>query len=383
MIITSVILLISLLTVSIYTALATALQHYNMVKIEVDKKQEFKYAEVVDKLSQDKGEVISAMNIGKFIFLLIFGITFYALTYLPVSEWFPGLTIVAIVVEIFLSVFVVLLVAELLPQLVASVNPDRVLRQFYGFAAISYKIFSPFVMEEEIKKEEPKNQEIVIIQNALNFSDVILRECMIPRTEVCAVEENTSYEELLAVFTKTNYSRVVVYKDNIDIITGYVHSKDLFKGERPVNELIRRIDYFPETTRAQELLETLIKSHGTIAVVLDEFGGTAGIVTLEDLIEEIFGEISDELDSDEFIEKILDNGDYIFSGRIEVKYLNREYGFEIPESDEYETLSGFITFQHENIPAEREVVRYENLLFTILKTSSNRIDTVSLRIVEE
>ncbi len=383
MIVAIIILLISLLTVSIYTALATALQHYNIVRIEVDKRQEYKYAEVVARLAGDRGRSISAMNTGKRIFLLIFGISFYSLTFDTLFALLGDFILFSVILQIILSVAVVLLVAEIVPKVVASANPDKVLRIFYGLAAVSYRIFYRLVRKEEIKEDEPVGQDVMMIQNALDFSDVVLRECMIPRTEVCAVEEGSSYEELLDLFAKTNYSRIIVYKESIDSITGYIHSKDLFKGKRPVSELIRKIDFFEETTKAQKLLETLIKSRSAIAVVLDKFGGTAGIVTLEDLIEEIFGEISDELDSDELIEKKLENGDYIFSGRLEVKYLNREYELNIPESEEYETLAGFITFFNENIPAERDVLKYENLVFKILKKASNRVEVVSLRIVEE
>ncbi len=383
MIVTISILMVSLLTVSIFTALANALQHYNIVRIEVDKRQEYRYAEVVARLSSDRGRAISAMNMGKQIFLLIFGISFYALTFDSITALLADLVIVAVILQIVISVAAVLLVAEIVPKVVGSVNPDKVLRLFYGFASVSYKIFFRAVRSGEIKEEEPVGQDVMMIQNALDFSDVVLRECMIPRTEVCAVEEGASYEDLLALFARTNYSRIIVYKENIDSITGYIHSKDLFKGKRPVCELIRKIDFFGEETKAQDLLETLIKNRSAIAVVLDKFGGTSGIVTLEDLIEEIFGEISDELDSDELIEKKLENGDYILSGRLEVKYLNREYDLNIPESEDYETLAGFITFFNENIPAERDILKYENMVFKILKKASNRVEVVSLRIVEE
>ncbi|MEA5005026.1 MAG: hemolysin family protein [Rikenellaceae bacterium] len=383
MIVTIIILFVSLMTVSIFTALATALQHYNIVRIEVDKRQEYKYAEVVARLSGDRRRAVSAMNTGKQIFLLIFGISFYALTFDPVCNLLGDVVLLAVILQIILSVAVVLLVAEIVPKVVASVNPDIVLRLFYGLAAVSYKIFYRSVRKGEIKEDEPVGQDVMMIQNALSFSDVVLRECMIPRTEVCAIEEGTSYEELLALFARTNYSRIIVYKESIDSITGYIHSKDLFRGKRPVCELIRKIDFFGEETKAQDLLETLIKSRSAIAVVLDKFGGTAGIVTLEDLIEEIFGEISDELDSDELIEKKLENGDYIFSGRLEVKYLNREYDLNIPESEDYETLAGFITYFNENIPAERDILKYDNMVFKILKKTSNRVEVVSLRIVEE
>jgi len=376
---------ISLVVLSFYSALERALLSYNMLKVEIDKKQERGYAEVVNKLTQASGEVISAFNIGRTLALLIFGLSF-AMIFDPVFSQIPSLTrALIIIIEIFTTTLVVLAVAELIPFTLATINPNLVLERLYWFADISYVMFFPFV-KRKIKREERLNtasEDIAIFQNALNFSEVVLRECMVPRTEICAIAEDATYDELLTQFADSNYSRIIVYRENIDRIIGYIHSKDLFNGKKTVNEMIREIDYLPESKSAQSLLAMLTKSKRSIAVVLDEYGGTAGIVTLEDLIEEIFGEISDELDKEDLIERKTADNEYIFSARFEIKYLNRTYDLGLPESDDYETLAGFITFFHESIPSEGEVLEFENFYFTILKTTSNRVEKVALRIVEE
>jgi CBS domain containing-hemolysin-like protein len=392
-------ILFSLVAGAILTALKRALQCYNILKIEVDKKQGRKYAETVEQLQENKKEFLYSAGIARTLFILVFAVASATVFWPLLLHSFQGREWVAIILLVSGISIAVLVISELIPFLIATMYPGAVLENFYWFALVVKKIFSQGLVKyskgektaDIVKKEKETEQdleredskEIEIFQRALDFPDVILRECLIPRTEICAVEESASYQEIVTLFVDTNYSRIIVFKENIDRITGYVHSKDLFAGERQVKEIIRQIDFFPETARAKEVLAILTKNKRSIAVVLDEFGGTAGIVTLEDLIEEIFGEISDELDSDDLIDKELPGGEYLFSGRIEVKFINRKYNLGLPESEEYETLSGFITYYNENIPSEGDVVRYGNIQFTILKTSSNRVESVSLRIVEE
>ncbi len=390
--------LISLFVLGLYSALERAFQCYNRLKVEVDKKQEKKYAERVDDLSESKGELLSSFKVAKGLFLLIFGLSVALVLDPLLSRHLMVSRGWIMIIEIVSVTLLVLVVAELIPYAISTMNPNSVLEKFYWFADISKKVFLPFVrnilknervvnsssdMVTTQSQEREASNEITLFQNALNFSEVILRECMVPRTEICAVEEQAAYEELLAQFAESNYSRIIVYRENIDRIIGYIHSKDLFNGKKPVKDLIRAIDFLPETSSAQSLLALMTKSKRSIAVVLDEYGGTAGIVTLEDLIEEIFGEISDELDKEEFIEKKISEKEFLFSARIEIKYLNRTYDLDLPESEDYETLAGLITFFHESIPSEGEVLEIANFYFTILQTASNRVETVALRLVEE
>ena len=206
---------------------------------------------------------------------------------------------------------------------------------------------------------------------------------MIPRTEIEAIEITDSIQELLQLFIESGYSRIMVYKENIDNIIGYVHSKDLFKQQNAtVEDLLRPVNYFSEQMSAQTLLAFLTKNRKSIVVVRDEYGGTAGIVTLEDIIEEIFGDIDDELDKEEFIEKRLSGNEFIFSARLEVKELNKKYDLDLPESDEYETLAGLIVNFNESIPKEKEILQFGPFSFTILKTTKKRIETVTLKILK-
>ncbi len=391
-------MVVSILGLALTAALRRAMQCYNVLRAEVDKKQGKKYAEAIDEINSDSSRFINSASGVRILLILIFTVSATSIfgpilqNALNGPEW---LTIILLIVPVLV---LILVAGELIPFLLATMIPDKIVENFYWFALSLSRINSPFAAPQknetvipevgtvELSQENAdteENNEIEIFQRALDFPDVVLRECMIPRTEISAIEESVTYGELVSLFSGTNYSRIIVYRDNIDRITGYVHSKDLFAGEKTVRELIREIDFFPEKARAQEVLTTMIKNKRSIAVVLDEFGGTAGIVTLEDLMEEIFGEISDELDNDDLTERELPGGEYMFSGRLEVKYINRRYDLEIPESEDYETLSGFITYQNENIPKEGDELIYGNLHFKVLKTTSNRIDSVSLRIVEQ
>ena len=210
---------------------------------------------------------------------------------------------------------------------------------------------------------------------------------MIPRTEIAAVDVQDSMEELAGMFVEQGYSRILVYRENIDDIIGYVHSKDLLREpEQQVHtiaELLRTVTYVSEEMSAQTLLAYFTRNRSSIAVVRDEYGGTSGIVTLEDIIEEIFGDINDELDKEEFIEKQIGENEYLFSARLEVEGINRKFELELPESEEYETLAGLIMFYNEDIPQEKEIVEVGNFSFTIEKTTRNRIETVSVRVLHK
>lgn len=364
---------LSLLLMALFAALERSFTAYSKIRFEVDKKQERKYALIMEELLDNHWELMQSLKIASNLLLVLFGVS-CALIF---TNLFVGVAI---------ALVSVLLLAKLLPMAVATVNSDFFLEYFIYLAKGAYVIFSPFTEKEpaiDYLQEKEESKDMVIFQNALNFSEVKVKECMIPRTEICAVSQDASVEEVLAQFAESKYSRILVFSDSIDKITGYIHSKDLFSGARPIKEIIREIDFVQEEMEAQDLLATLIKGKRSIAVVKDEYGGTAGIVTMEDLIEEIFGEISDELDREELPEKQISNNEYIFSGRLEIKYLNKTYDLDIPEHEDYETLGGFITWFHENIPAEGELLKYENFEFSILKTGSNRVESVVLTIVEE
>jgi len=251
----------------------------------------------------------------------------------------------------------------------------------------SYK-FSSIDLDEYIKDYSPGeetqdelNHDIQILQNAMEFRHIKLRECMIPRTEIEAISIDENIDRLLEKFSETKHSKILVYQESIDNIVGYVHSYDMFKRPHAIAEVLRKIDVFPETFTASRLLSRFTQSRQGIAVVVDEFGGTSGIVSMEDVMEEIFGEIEDEYDEEETIEQQLEPNDYLFSARLEIDYLNMAYNLEIPESEDYETLAGFILHQHESIPSLGEEITIPPYKFTVMKATGNRLIEVRLTLL--
>lgn len=368
------------------TLTETALTSCNRLRIELDIKQEKPYAIHAERLLGNKVLLLWSFKFFRSVMTALATISF---TVLAFKGWLPGdMPFYAKVsVIILISALIIILIGTVLPKWIASRYPDVILMNMYWFALFVSRVTSPLSLRRAdnpsmiIEEEEEESAEAEIIHNAINFPDVLLRECMIPRTEVVAISSGATPEEILTLFRDSNYSRIPVFDGNIDRITGYIHSKDLLSGKKSAGELLRKIEYYPEEMGAKDLLATMTKNRGSIAVVLDKWGGTAGIVTLEDLIEEIFGEISDELDNDEFREKQTGEGEFIFSARLEIKYLNREYELEIPESEEYETLGGFITWFNENIPRQGDVLTYENIQITILRTTRSRLELVRLKLL--
>jgi CBS domain containing-hemolysin-like protein len=324
-----------------------------------------------------------------------------------------------LILQTITATLLVLFVAEFLPKILFRINPNKILKVFGIPAAIFYYLFYPviylyigfseFLLKKFIKikfspdnlvfsvvdldnylkefspdytKQEDLQQEIQMFQNAIDFRSVKLRECMIPRTEIIALDENDSVENLRQTLIKSGHSKIPIYRDSIDNIIGYAHSADIFKNPKTIKSIFRPIIVVPETMLANIVLSMFIQQNKSIAVVVDEFGGTSGIVTMEDVIEEIFGEIDDEFDVEELTEKQIDDHEYIFSARLEIDYLNENYPLNLPESEEYETLAGLIIHYHQNIPSLKETIILKNLSFEILEASETRIEKVKLRINE-
>lgn len=382
--IAALVALFALAFLFVISAVEMAFASCNRLRLELDMKQEKSYAPVVDRLLENRTRLYWSLRASGTLFTAVFTVAlFTALN--PLFYRLTGMLILSSAIVVLLAYLLIISLGTILPKWLASREPDLVLKNLYWFADAIYAALKPVngrrknVSALTMAEEEESSAEAEIIQNALNFSEVVIKECMIPRTEVCAIDSQASPEEVIALFRESNYSRIPVYRGSIDRITGYIHSKDMLEGSRSLGELVRPIDFVTEDMGANELLTSMIKNKRSIAVVLDEYGGTAGIVTLEDLIEEIFGEISDELDKEELHEKRVGEDEFIFSARLEIKYLNREYDLELPESEEYETLGGFINFFNENIPRQGDILSYGDYTFTILKTSSNRVETVRLK----
>jgi CBS domain containing-hemolysin-like protein len=250
----------------------------------------------------------------------------------------------------------------------------------YTFTPVDLDMFIDDYAEQDVEEEEEEGKiEMQFVKNAIDFRDVKLRECIVPRPEVNALEQNDSIDNLRKQFIESGFSRIPIFKEDIDEIIGYCHASDLFTQPDSIKSIIREIDFYPETILAKEVLKKLIHKGQSIAVVVDEWGGTSGIVTIEDIIEEIFGEIEDEFDENALVEEYLEKDKcYLLSTRLEIDYLNEKYKFEIPESDAYETLGGFIISHSEKIPDVDERLEIENFSIQVKKASPAMLELVCL-----
>ena len=390
------------------------------LKMELDRKQGKRYAIVMDKFIKNPERIISSLLMGNNVALVIYGISMAKILDPFIEAYLTTSTGGVLVIDTVIATVIVLITAEFMPKALCRLNPNGMFSSLYWLFIIFYYLLYPLtyitniisggilklfgvkdmhdtsknlfdksdlmhLSNEVTSTQEQENErlnEMVIFQNALNFSSVKLRECLIPRTEVAAVEVDDSIDELIDLFVEQGYSRIMVYKDTIDKIIGYVHSKDLLKDKsKTIRELLRSVVYVSEEMSAQTLLAYLTKHRKSVAVVRDEYGGTGGIVTLEDLIEEIFGNIDDELDAEEFVAKKISENEYVLSARLEVKEVNRKFDLDLPESDDYETIAGLITFYNEAIPKEKEILQFGLFSFQILKTNKKRIETVNLKVL--
>ena len=390
------------------------------LKMELDRKQGKRYAIVMDKFIKNPEKIISSLLMGNNVALVIYGISMAKILDPFIEAYLTTSTGGVLVIDTVIATVIVLITAEFMPKALCRLNPNGMFSSLYWLFIIFYYLLYPLtyitniisggilklfgvkdmhdtsknlfdksdlmhLSNEVTSTQEQENErlnEMVIFQNALNFSSVKLRECLIPRTEVAAVEVDDSIDELIDLFVEQGYSRIMVYKDTIDKIIGYVHSKDLLKDKsKTIRELLRSVVYVSEEMSAQTLLAYLTKHRKSVAVVRDEYGGTGGIVTLEDLIEEIFGNIDDELDAEEFVAKKISDNEYVLSARLEVKEVNRKFDLDLPESDDYETIAGLITFYNEAIPKEKEILQFGLFSFQILKTNKKRIETVNLKVL--
>jgi len=409
--------LIALLFSAFFSGMEIAFLSCNKLKIELDKKQGKHYAVAINRFFEKPGELLATLLMGNNVATVLYGISFAMVLDPILKKYLFVSTSGALVINILISTIVVMFTADFLPKTLCRINPNNVLLRFTWLISLFYFILFPITkfvnllshtflrmfgikiakqpeytyfnktdlialsdVVENMQEEDHKHEhDMVIFQNALDFSEVTVRACMVPRKEMKAIELNESYETLLQLFVETGFSRIPIFEESIDNIVGYVHSKDLFEGHKTIQEMLRPLRFVSEGTRAQKLLADMTKQKESLAIVTDDFGGTSGMVTLEDLIEEIFGEISDESDKEALIEKQISEHEFVFSARLEVRYINKVYDLGIPESDDYETLAGYIIYMNEAIPSEQETLQFGELFFTIVKTSPSRIETVEVK----
>ena len=399
-----------------FSGMEIAFVSANKLRIELDRKQGGFASRIVRIFTNNRSQYISTMLVGNNIALVVYGMLMAGVLD-PLIKTYTQSEMVVLLAQTIISTLIILITAEFLPKTLFRINPNEILNLFSVPVLLIYYLLYPISVftiwissfflklvfgvnikdegektvfgkldldhiidasQPDIETKEDIEHDIKLFQNALDFSKIKLRECVVPRTELIALELNSTIDKLKQKFIETGLSKILIYKETIDNIIGYVQSPDLFHNPKDINSMIKSLIIVPETMPANKLLNTFMKKQKSIALIVDEFGGTAGIVTIEDIMEEIFGEIEDEHDSVELQETKINDKEFVFSGRLEIDYLNEKYNLEIPESDEYETIAGFILFHHERIPNEHDKITIKPFRFEVLKVDNPRIELIKV-----
>jgi CBS domain containing-hemolysin-like protein len=393
----------------------------NKIYLEIEKKQQNFLSKVLTKLTEKPSQFIASMLIGNTIVLVVYGFFMGELLMNWIAHLGLNLTNLSnVLIQTSLSTLIVLVTSEFIPKVFFQIYANSFIKFFalpaYFFYLLFYFIstfilwISDFILKHFFKTEgdyvplffskvelgnyiteqmstvedqENMDSEIQIFQNALEFSGVKARDIMTPRTEISAVEIHESVSELRNKFVETGYSKILVHQNSLDDILGYVHSFELFKKPRSIKSVLIPVEFVPETILIKDVLEILTKKRKSVAVVLDEYGGTSGMITVEDIVEELFGEIEDEHDSiEELLEKRIEDDAYLFSARLDVEYLNQTYKLQIPESDSYGTLGGYIVYHSKEIPSQGDQITIDKIRFTIEEATNKKIEVVKMNILE-
>jgi CBS domain containing-hemolysin-like protein len=381
------------------------------------------FSGLISLYTKNPGQFIATMLVGNNLALVIYGIAFASLIE-PFFALYLHTDSLILFSQIVISTLVILATAEYLPKILFRINPNGFLKFFAVPIALFYFLFYPVTkimmwiskfflkvfLNESIKNvnekivfsridldhfvNEPENNststskqviesEVKLFRNALDFSKVRLREIMVPRTEMVALDIDSTVEELHQKFIETGYSRILFYDDNIDNIVGYIHHSVIFTNPDSIKSNLRKVLIVPETMSASKLLSQFIQQRLSIAIVVDEFGGTSGMVTSEDILEEIFGEIEDEHDTIDLIKKQVSPDEFVFSGRLELDEINENFNLDFPENENFETLAGYILFNHESIPKVNTIITIDQYRFKILKATNTKIELVHLKILDD
>ena len=410
---------LAILLAAFFSAMELAFVASNKLRIELDRKQGNFGSGIVSVYTRNPGQYISTMLIGVNIATVIFSM----LTADLVEKWLTNAIpaeAVILIIQTVISAIIVLVFGDFLPKSVVRISPNFFLNLFAIPTALFYFVFYPvskftlwlanvimrlfFGMKTErgeqenkiftridldhfvndlVETEEEKDEEsssLRIFQNVLDFSSVKARECMVPRTEIVAVPADSTVEDLKQRFIESGHSKILLYNDNIDNMAGYYELKDILPNPADIASAMRKLPVVPESMTANKVLRLLSDAKKSIALVVDEFGGTAGVITIEDVLEEIVGDIEDEHDTSDLIEKKINDREYVLSGRLDIDYLNEEYNFNLPESDEYTTLAGLILYTCGKIPHQQEVIRIGRNLFIVLRSSATKVELLKLKI---
>ena len=411
-------LLVSMLFSAFFSGMEIAFVSSNRLRAEMDREKNRLSQRIIKTFYQHPNNFVSTMLVGNNISLVIYGILFAKIfdstLFASLSD---GMRVTA---DTLLSTLVVLFTGEFLPKSIFKNNPNTLLTVFAVPAWICYVVLYPISRfatllskgllrlmgirmkssgeEKEFTKvdldylvqtsidnadnEDDIEEEVKIFQNALDFSETKIRDCMVPRTEIDAVEDTSTIEQLKQMFIESGHSKILVFHEDIDHVIGYVHSSDMFKNPTDLADIIREISFVPETMLASKLMAQLMQQKRSLAVVVDEFGGTSGLVSLEDIMEEITGEIEDEHDNTNHVAKKLNDHEYMLSARLEITKINEMFDLNLPESDEYMTLGGLILHEYQSFPKLNEVVKIDRYEFKIVKNTATKIELVRLNIVE-
>jgi CBS domain containing-hemolysin-like protein len=404
---------------ALFSGMEIAFVSSNKLLLGIDLNERSTTSYIINKFYTNSNNFISSLLVGNNIVLVIYGMLMAELLNATILKNFGDAN--SLLLETIISTIIIILTGEFVPKALFRINPNRSLKRFAVFIYPLYILLYPLArfttlcstfllrllnirikdetrdttfskrelnhliqssIESAEEDEETIDNDVLIFQNALDFSNIKVRDCLVPRTEIDAVEVNTPLSELKSVFIESGHSKIVVFKDNIDNIIGYIHSSELFRMGKKWQQKICKMPFVPETLSAQKLMKTLMQQKKSLAVVIDEFGGTSGIVSLEDLVEEIIGEIEDEHDNPNLIAKSLGNKEYLLSGRLEIERINEMFDLDIPESDNYQTLGGFILAHHQRFPQLNEAITIGDYRIQSIKQHSTKIELVKLTLLK-
>ncbi|MBQ7510127.1 MAG: HlyC/CorC family transporter [Prevotella sp.] len=409
-------LIISMVFSAFFSGMEIAFVSSNRMLVEMSREKNSLSQRALALFYRHPSNFVSTMLVGNNIALVVYGILFAQIFD---QTLFHSLSPASrVTADTLLSTFIVLFTGEFLPKTVFKSNSNTMLSFFAIPAYVCYVVLYPisrlatllskgilrlfgikmtkvdedkeftkvdldYLVQTSIdnaKDDDEIDEEVRIFQNALEFSDTKVRDCMVPRTEIDAIEDTSSVEQLKQKFIESGHSKIVVYHEDIDHIIGYIHSSEMFRNPKDWTKNIRSMTFVPETMAASKMMQTFLAQKKSLGVVVDEFGGTSGLIALEDIVEEIFGDIEDEHDSTNYVAKQLDNGEYLLSARLEIEKVNEMFDLELPESDEYMTVGGLILHAYQSFPKLNEVVKIGNLEFKIIKNTATKIELVRLKV---
>lgn len=411
-------ILISMAFSAFFSGMEIAFVSSNKLRFEMDRNDQSLTSRILSIFFNNPNNFISTMLVGNNIALVIYGILMAEVIEQRLLVNFISNEFLLVLIQTIISTLIILVTGEFMPKTLFKINPNFTMNLFAIPAFICYVVLYPiskfasglsnillrltgtkinkedrdkaftkidldhFIQSsiQDAEDEEEINTEVKLFQNVLDFSSIKVRDCMIPRTEIIATEDDATIEELKELFIEKGISKILVYKDNIDNIVGYIHSSEMFREPKDWHDSIRQLPIVPETMNANKLMKLFMQQKRSLAVVVDEFGGTSGIVALEDLVEEIFGEIEDEHDTTSYVAKSLGNNEYIFSGRLEIEKANELFSLELPESDEYQTIGGLILHQYQSIPKAHDIITLDKFQFRIIKVTTTKIELVKLKV---